>query len=1070
MSDLILGGGGGGGGGKGGDGGGSQHTPTEAANSLFSTSYAKLIDLVSEGEIGGLVDGLKSIYVENTPLQNADGSYNFQNVQVFTRNGTQTQSYIPGFDDVANEVSVGVTVQQASPVVRTITNTAINAARLTITVPQLQQFTDQGDINGTSINLRISVQYNGGGFTTVVDDTISGRTGQQYQRQYLVNLSGAFPIDIKVSRITADSSSSKLVNAFSWSSYTEVVYAKISYANSALVGVRIDAEQFSSIPSRSYRIRGIKVKIPSNGTVNSTTGAISYSGIWDGTFGAAQWTSDPAMCLYDLLTSTRYGFGNHIDITQLDKWAFYSASQYCGASVPDGFGGYEPRFSCNVNIQTADDAYELINDMCSVFRAMPYWSTGALTVSQDKPLDPAYLFTYANVSEEGFSYSGSSLKTRPTVAVVQYMDLSLRNTAYEVVENQAAISKYGVIKSEITAFACTSRGQAHRIGEWLLYSSQYETETVSFMASIDAGVLVRPGQIIEISDPVRAGARRGGRISAATTTAITVDDATGLSATNTPILSVILSDGTVQARAVSSVVGNVITVATAFSSAPNANSVWIFETSLIQTTTWRVLGIQEQDQCKYAITALAYNASKYDYIERGVTLQARTVSNLNAIPAAPTNLVASEILYQANDRVLSKLAISWTAVSGVNSYRVQWRLASGNFTTVTVNAPGHEILDTDTGTYEIRVYSLNAALNASTVATLNFIAYGRNETPQDVTGLMLVPIDQASAILSWDQAPDLNVRVGGSVLIRHSMDLTGATWGQSNDIVPSASGSQTQKQVPLLEGTYLVRFQTSSGFGSTNPATAVTHLPSPVPRYQVQLYAEDATTPSFQGTKTNLVYDATQVGLVLPYTGGVVTSSGSYKFASTLDLGATFDVNIQRRLQSFAYLPSSLWDSKTGLIDSWTSIDDTNIDNVNASLQVRTTTGNPSGSPTWSDWSDFSNATVRGRGFQFQLLANSNDPSESITIRQLGVLVEMQQRVEQSSTLTSGAGTYTVTFTKAFYQAPSIGITSTNMATGDYFTVSSVTASGLQVTFKNSAGTAISRLFTYTAIGYGMAI
>ena len=808
-------GGGGGGGGKGG-GGGEQRTPTEEANSLFSTSYAKVIDLISEGEILGLVDGLKSIYIENTPLQNADGSYNFQNVQVFTRNGTQSQSYIPGFDDVANEVAVSVTVQQATPIVRTITNTAINAARVTITVPQLQQFTDQGDIYGTSINLGIAVQYNSGGFTTVVNDTISGRTGQQYQRQYLVNLSGAFPVEIKVTRVTADSSSSKLINAFSWSSYTEVTYAKLAYVNSAVNGIRIDADQFNSIPNRSYRIRGIKVKIPSNGTVNQTTGAISYSGIWDGTFGAAQWTSDPAWCLWDLLTA-RYGFKDHIDTTQLDKWAFYSASQYCGASVPDGYGGYEPRFSCNVNIQTADDAYKLISDMCSVFRAMPYWSTGTLTVSQDKPSDPTYLFTYANVSEEGFSYSGSSLKTRPTVAVVQYMDLSLRNTSYEVVENQVAISKYGVIKSEITAFACTSRGQAHRIGEWLLYSSQYETETVTFMASIDAGVLVRPGQIIEISDPVKAGARRGGRISAATTTLITVDDATGLSATDTPMLSVILGDGTVEARPVSTVVGNVITVPIAFSAAPNVNSIWIFETSLIQTTTWRVLGIQEQDQCKYLITALAYNSSKYDYIERGTLLQSRTVSNLNAIPAAPTNLSITEALYTYQAQVRSKIIISWQGILGINQYLVKFRKDSGNWTTVTRQNNDYEILDTTPGYFEINIYSLSSGGQYSVTALSgNITALGKTAPPSNVSGFGATVDPNIGVIFTWSPIADIDA--AGYEIRR------GSTWAAATLV--TQVNATSYKLGALAQGnyTYLIKAIDTSGIYSTNAASAVVTL------------------------------------------------------------------------------------------------------------------------------------------------------------------------------------------------------------------------------------------------------
>jgi predicted phage tail protein len=818
----ISGSGGGGGGGGKGSGGASSHTPTEAGNSLFSTSYAKLVDLISEGEIVGLKDGLKSIYVENTPLQNADNTYNFQNVSVFTRTGTQAQDYIPGFDDIANEVSVGVNVLQTSPVIRSITNSAINAARLTITVPQLQKFEDNGDINGASVQLQIAVQYNSGGYTTVVDDVISGRTSQNYQRQYLINLSGAFPVNIKVTRVTADSGSAKLADAFSWTSYTEVTYAKLAYPNSALIGVRINAEQFSNIPSRAYRIRGIKVKIPSNATPDSTTGRLIYSGTWNGTFGAAQWTSDPAWCLWDLLTA-RYGFKDHIDTSQLDKWAFYSASQYCSALVPDGFGGTEPRFSCNVNIQTAEDAYKLIGDMSSVFRAMPYWSTGALTVSQDKPADPAYLFTLANVSEEGFGYSGSSLKTRPTVAVVQYMDLDLRNTAYEVVEDQAGIAKFGVIKTEITAFACTSRGQAHRLGEWLLYSSQSETETVAFTASIDAGTLVRPGQIIEISDPVRAGSRRGGRINSATTTTVTVDDATGLSTTNSPVLSVILSDGTVQARAVSTVVGNVITVASAFSSAPNANSVWIYENSTLQSTTWRVLGVQEQDQCKYTISALAYSAGKYDYIERGVALQPRTVSNLNSVPAPPTNLSLTEALYSYQTQVRSKIIVNWRGIAGVTQYIVKWRKDSGNWTTITRQQQDYEILDTTPGLFEINVYSLSAGGQSSASALTGTIsALGKTAPPSGVTGFSYAIDTDLGLLLTWNPLADIDV--AGYEIRR------GSTWESATSITTVTA--TTYKVGYLDDGnyTYLIKAYDTSGVYSTSAvSTTVTFTSAPAP-------------------------------------------------------------------------------------------------------------------------------------------------------------------------------------------------------------------------------------------------
>jgi hypothetical protein len=843
-------GGGGDSGGKGGGGSTSQRTPTEAANSLFSTSYAKLVDLISEGEIYGLKDGLKSIYVDNTPLQNADGSYNFQNVSVFTRTGTQSQTYIPGFDDVGNEVAVGVTVQQATPIVRSITNTSVNAARVTITVPQLQQFTDQGDIIGTGIQLQIAVQYNGGGYTTVIDDTISGRTSQQYQKQYLINLSGAFPVDIKVTRVTADSGSAKLLNAFSWTSYTQVTYAKLAYPNSALVGVRIDAQQFSSIPSRAYRIRGIKVKIPSNATVDSATGRLIYSGVWSGTFGAAQWCSDPAWCLWDLLTSTRYGFGNHIDTTQLDKWAFYSASQYCSALVPDGFGGNEPRFSCNVNIQTEEDAYTLINNLCSVFRAMPYWSTGSLTVAQDKPSDPAYLFTYANVSEEGFSYSGSSLKTRPNVAVVEYMDLDLRNTAYEVVENAASIAKYGVIKTQVTAFACTSRGQAHRVGDWLLYTANYEaTETVTFTASIDAGVIVRPGQIIEISDPVRAGARRGGRIYAATITTVTVDDATGLTTANSPTLSVILSDGTVQTRSVSTLVGNVITVSSAFTSTPNINSVWIYETTNLQTTTWRVLGVQEQDQCKYAVTALAYNSSKYDYIERGVPLQVRSVSNLNAVPAAPTNLTLTEALYKYRDQVSSKIIITWRGIQGISEYIVKYRKDSGNWTTVTRQQQDYEILDTTPGLFEINVYSLSAGGQSSATALSGTItALGKTAPPANVPALYAALDPDVGVSLTWDPVTDLDLQ-GYEI-------WQGSAWGSGTKLGLFAATSKKLGLIAAGTTTWWIKaLDTSGNYSAAATSASITIAGASAP----------PTSGSFSGQNFTFAWSAVNGSLNTDY-------------------------------------------------------------------------------------------------------------------------------------------------------------------------------------------------------------
>ena len=276
-----------------GGGGGTTYTPTEANDTLNSKQYANLVDLLSEGEIEGLKDGAKSIFIDNTPLQSADGIYNFQDVTVYTRNGTQDQSYIPISSGVENEVPVGVQVQNPVPIVRTITDPTVNAVRVTVTVPALQEQQTNGDVTGASVRLQISVQYNGGGYALAIDDTISGRTGDQFQRDYLVNLSGAFPLNVKVTRVSPDSNTARRADAFSWSSYTEITYAKLRYPNSALVAMRVDAEQFSSIPRRSYLIRGIKVRIPNNATVDPTTGRLIYAGIWNGSFGAAQSPAPP---------------------------------------------------------------------------------------------------------------------------------------------------------------------------------------------------------------------------------------------------------------------------------------------------------------------------------------------------------------------------------------------------------------------------------------------------------------------------------------------------------------------------------------------------------------------------------------------------------------------------------------------------------------------------------------------------------------------------------------------------------------------------------------------------------
>jgi predicted phage tail protein len=1080
-----------GGGGKG-KGGGAFRKSTEAKDNLDSTAYAKIVEILSEGEIEGfatpsrlgLTQGttqymnasMKDIYFNKTRLLNAtadntlpqESDFNFQNVTVVTKFGTQSQAYVPGFDAIEEEISVGQDVVLATPVVKTIIDTNVNAVRLTLSVPLLQKVLDNGDIVGTSLSLAIAVRYFGGSYTTVITDTISGRTSDLYQRDYIVDLAGAFPVDIRVSRTSAEPTSIKETNTFSWTSYTELIYKKLKYPNTAYVATRIDAEQFSNIPQRAYKIRGIKVAIPSNATVDLETGRLTYSGIWNGTFGAAAWTSDPAWILWDLLTSRRYGLGDHIQANTLDRWAFFQASKYCAELVSTGLNDpiSEPRFSCNVNIQTQEEAYKLINDMCSVFRAMPYWAAGSLSMMQDRAADPVALFTLANVSEDGFTYESSSLKTRPTVVVVGWLNLELGDIDREVVEDPEGIARYGVVTKEVTAFATTSRSQAHRVGEWILYSERYETEVVSFTTSLENGIIVRPGAVINIADPVKSGARRAGRISSGTASTVTVDNATDLPSTGT--LSVVLDDGIVESRTITDLTAGVYTVTPPFSMAPQNGGVWMVETIDIQPTQWKVLGIQEEEGINYSITAVSYNSSKYDYVERGAPLEARDITNLNVPPATPQDLTGTEILYPLNGRVTTKLALTWKGVRGVNEYKIRWRAEFGNWTEVRQYGPLYEIEDVTTGNYQVEVYAISSTqVISSAPAEMMFSVTGVSAPPANPTGVSLVPINESTAIIQWDLATDLDVLIGGEVLIRHDpRDMPTAEWSTSNAIVQAAAGNQTQKQVPLLAGTYFVAFRDQSGVRSLVPVGIHAVLPTPQPRLSVKVWEEQNLVPKFDGTKTNFVYDAGKVAL---YLNPATALTGTYVYKDTLDLTQVYDINLRRRIISYPVSTSINFDSVTGLFDDQPgNFDGSDLDQVNCVTYVRTTNDNPAGTPTWGPWNEFVNAVVRARAIQVRVIGTTQSNLVGLAISDLGATAELQQRVESGNR--TGANTYTVTFAQAFYQTPNIVISPSNMATGDYYTVTSTSRTGFTVNFYNSANAGVTRSCDYTATGYGREI
>jgi predicted phage tail protein len=1111
--------------------------PTRAPDTLHSRQFATFLDLISEGEIEGFASAskegrtqgttaynnaaLKDVFLNDTPVlkSTADSTnpattdFNFQDVTFNPRFGTSGQTKVEGIESSSSVTAVGVTVTQSSPVTRQITNSNVDAVNVTITFPQLQRATDQGDLLGSSVQLKIAVQYNSGGFTDVIDDTITGRSADAYQRDYRVNLTGAFPADIRVTRVTADSTDSSLIDAFTWTSFGEIIDDANTYANSAYASLRLDSMQFQSIPTRKYRIRGIKVRIPGAGasgsgtpTVDSTTGRIIYPDgyIFNGVMGAAQWCSCPAMVLLDLLLDTRYGFGNHITESSLDLFSFVTASKFANTLVSDGFGGQEARFSCNVNIQSSSEAFDLINELAGVMRCMPIWSAGSIQLAQDSPKDASYLFNLANVTEEGFSYSGSGLKTRNTVISVSYFNMDSREIDYEVYEDTASIAKFGVIIKQVKAFACTSRGQARRLAKAILFAEQNESEIVAFATSIDSGVVVRPGAVIDIADPVRSGVRRGGRVTAATTTQITVDDtaATDLPTTNNPTLSVVLPNGTVETKTVQSISGAVITVASAYSDTPNVNTVWLLQNDTVLAQKFRVITVEESDGINYAITALSYVNAKYAFIEDGASLPARTVSILNLPKDPPSALQAEEKIVVINNQAVSKLIVSWQPIVGVTQYQVNYRFNNGNFISQTASAPDFEIFDSDVGTYEFQVFSYNAALQTSaTSANLTFVAQGKTALPGNVTGLSAEPISEKLVRLRWNLSTDVDVIHGGRVYVRHSTLTDGSgTFQNSTDLIQALAGNTTTAEVPYLEGEYILKFRDDGDRFSAGETSVIIDLPDNLAPLIALTRREDQDSPKFQGTKTNISFDATTNSLNLSGTGqfdsitdfdlvgsiddfGGISSSGTYEFggaaaSSFLDLGAVFSVDFKRHFLTEAFFPSDLFDSR-GLIDSITDFDGTEALDVNAEMQVAVTQDNPStGSPTYTAFQTFANGTYKGRGFKFKVNLTSNDTAQDIKVSQLGYTASLQRRTEQGNLTASGAGAKAITFTNPFFvgtssilgantNLPSVGINAQNMASGDYFEVSSVSGTGFTVHFKNSSNASIDRNFTYQAVGFG---
>lgn len=676
-----------------------QRTPVESPDSLVSIAHARIVDLVSEGEIFGLVDGANSVLLNETPGPNFSGfSYEF-------RTGTQDQKYLAGFPAVENEITVGVELRDDSPYVRAFSDLNLSAVRVTFSVPALlQQNPSNGDTGGYTVEYALDVAEGGGPFVEVKRSAFSGKTTAGYERSERIDLPGnpAGGWTIRVRRLTPNSATSTIADTTNIKAITEIIDAKFRYPNSAVVGLSFNAEAFgNAIPKRGYHLKGRLIRVPVNYDPETRT----YTGIWDGTFKIA-YTNNPAWVYYDLLLNTRFGLGNRITAAQVDKWALYDIARYSDQMVDDGKGGLEPRFTCNLYLQRRADALKVLQDIAGIFRGITYWGAGQALVSADMPTDPVYTYTNGNVQGGKFNYKGSKRSTRYSVALVSWNDpTDLFRAKVEQVQDDALVARLGVKEISLANLGCTSQGQAQRAGRWALLTNRYETETCNWVVGLD-GIRARPGQVVRVADNDRAGRRIGGRVKAATASTLQLDGAVAVGEE----LTCILPTGEAQTRTVSAATGTTATVSPPFSAAPVVNSIWAREADDLAAQRFRIISISEAGPLQYTISAVKHVPEKYAAADFGTIVSQRPITSIPAsVQDAPTGVTATTNWKIDQYQAVTTMTISWQPALNATRYDVEWRRGEADWVYAgRVATTQLDVVGVYAGSYQIRVKAINS--------------------------------------------------------------------------------------------------------------------------------------------------------------------------------------------------------------------------------------------------------------------------------------------------------------------------------------------------------------------------
>lgn len=1070
-------GGAGGGGGKGG-GGASGAAPHEDPNDLRSNAQARLIDLVSEGEIHGLASGARSILINGTPLQDSLGNFNFAGVTWDGRTGLPDQDYLPGYPAAEATNSVNVEVKNGIPIIRTVTG-PVDAVRVTLMVPQLTyQNPKTGDLHGYSLQMTIRARKAGTSAWTIEHVVIfSGKTIGAYERAIRIELGGETDWEIQVSRDTADTPGANYRTNTWWSAVTSIVDGKFKYPNSAYFGLTIDAKQFgSSVPARAYDIKGIKLQVPNNYDPATRT----YTGIWNGGFKVA-WSDNPAWVLYDILTNKRYGLGGYLNAAQIDKWSLYNIARYCDELVPDGFGGMEPRFRFNYQLNAAGNAYNIIQSIASCFRGLTFWSSGLVFVAADMPSDPVKLITPANVREGLFTYEGTALSARHSVAMVTWFDPDDQcRPAIELVEDPELLALYGWRPLSLAAYGCTSRGQAHRMGKWALDSERYATETVNYQAAWDHMDTV-PGDIVALYDPDYAGIRLGGRLEAATSNSLTLDAPLTIEPGKTYTIKVVLPDNSLASRVLTNAVGTTATVtfADALAVMPVAAALYGITVSDLSPRQFRVLSVKEDSEGWFTVSAILHDPTKYARVEQGIKLEPVAYSRQNSSkPERPINLAVNEYLYRYGADIKTAATLSWQAANEsqlIQGYEVQRRRQDGNWEILgSTGNLAFDVRDCEAGYWSFRVRATNFNGLPSAWLQKDVVLFGLDAPPATVQNFTLhILNDQAR--LSWDANPDLDLAF---YRIKFFPQLTGATWNGAVELVPNTSSLSAS--LPAMAGTYLIKAVDLFGNESTAPALVVTNVSGLSGLNAIAAMNEAPTWPgvltgieniggALQLTSSDVIDDWPSLDVItaLSYGTAGIGAGGTYDFDNYFDLGAVYTSRVTA-------LVDAVGQRVGDTMNFWPVLADIiNLSGADGSdwsvvVEIQTTDDDPSAAPVWSAWKRLVVGDYTFRAIQARVVLESYDKTVTPIVTDVTITIDMPDRVDGANNISVPSGGVTVTFSPAFRAIPAIGLTGQDLATGDYWQYSTgPSASGFSGGFKNSAGAGVARTMDWIARGYG---